>query len=330
MTKTDQALAHWLQTRSGEWQRLHSLLALQQGGRTEDVTLVTELVQKFRALGADLALARKILPHSQVTRHLETLFAEAHGTLARKPLNAGRRIKRLFVVEIPEVMTRMRSYLTGTATLFILSLAAGWLLVNQYPDLASLFASEEMVNTVQRGELWTDGLLNIMPSSILALSIMTNNIAVTLFAFVLGALYGLGTLYIIGLNGLMLGGIFAFTRQHHLDDRLFQFVVAHGIVELSIICLAGAAGVRLGEALIRPGAHTRGQAFHLAVEDTAKLLPLCALFLIGAGLIEGYISPNDSYTLVPRLVIGVGYGILLWAALSGGLWKFGSRKNNQG
>ena len=94
-----------------------------------------------------------------------------------------------------------------------------------------------MINGVERGRLWTDGLLNVAPSSLLSVGILSNNIAVSLLAFCVGVLFGLGTFYIIAMNGLMLGGIFAFTHQHGLADELFRFVIAHGVVELSVICL---------------------------------------------------------------------------------------------
>ena len=82
----------------------------------------------------------------------------------------------------------------------------------------------------------------MVPSSVLSVQILTNNIVVSLFAYCLGFLFGLGTLYILGLNGLMLGAMFAFVGQHGLAGALFRFVVAHGCVELSVMCLSGAAG----------------------------------------------------------------------------------------
>ena len=154
---------------------------------------------------------------------------------------------------------------------------------------------------------------------------MANNIMVSLFAFALGALYGLGTIYIISLNGFMLGGIFAFTANYNLAGRLFNFVIAHGVVELSVICLAGAAGIQLGHALVHPGLKTRMAAFRDAVKHAGTLLPVVVVFLVGAGIIEGYISPDDSYPLIVRVVVGVGYGILLWAVLSGRIWP--SKRN---
>jgi len=280
------------------------------------------LLRGYRSLARDVSLARSVLPDSRSTTTLQALFARAHDAIYRRPSAFWRDLRDLFVDDVPRVMGKLRGTVRATVALFAAGAVVGWLLVSSFPELASLFASEPMIEKVRQGELWTDDLLNVVPSSLLSIGIMTNNITVALFAFALGALYGLGTLYIIGMNGLMLGGIFAFTHQHGMAERLFTFVVAHGIVELSVICLAGAAGVRLGEALIRPGNQARGAAFQRAVAQAGKLLPLCALFLVGAGLIEGYVSPDDSYPLFLRVVIGVCYAVIFWGALTGDLWRF--------
>jgi uncharacterized membrane protein SpoIIM required for sporulation len=195
----------------------------------------------------------------------------------------------------------------------------GYLLVDSYPELASLFASEQMIRMVQSGKLWTDDLLNVIPSSALSWKIMTNNIAVTVFAFLLGAFYGIGTLYILGMNGMMLGAIFAFTQQYGLHMRLFEFVIAHGVVELSIIMLAGAAGLMLGEALVRPGHRPRVEAFRQVSYQAGRLIVLGVPFLVGAGLIEGFVSPNPELSLQLKVTIGLAYGLLLLLVIFGKL-----------
>ena len=200
---------------------------------------------------------------------------------------------------------------------------AGYALVDHYPELIALFASPDLIATVERGQLWTDGLLNVVPSSVLSVQILANNIVVSLFAYCAGFLFGLGTLYILGLNGLMLGAVFAFVGQHGLRDQLFSFIVAHGCVELSVMCLSGAAGAAVGEALFRPGAGGRIESFRAASLRAGKLLIACALLLVGAGLIEGYVSPNPHIALSARVAIGVGYWLLMLALLSGRL--FGRR-----
>ncbi len=154
-------------------------------------------------------------------------------------------------------MRLMRVHLLAVTLLFVIAAVAGFWLVYSFPDLIGMFASPQLIATVERGELWTDGLLNVTPSAVLSVSLLTNNIVVSVFAYCSGIIFGLGTFYLVGLNGLSLGAIFAFTGQHGLAGRLFDFVVAHGCVELSCICIAGAAGSMLGEALVRPGALTR-------------------------------------------------------------------------
>jgi uncharacterized membrane protein SpoIIM required for sporulation len=193
-------------------------------------------------------------------------------------------------------------------------------MVHTYPALIRLFASPELIATVERGELWTHSLLNVVPSSVLSLQILTNNIVVSVFAYCAGFLFGLGTFYIVGLNGLTLGAVFAFTAQHGLDGELFAFVVAHGCVEISALCLSGAAGAAVGDALIRPNTPRRADAFRAAALRSGKLLLACALLLVGTGLIEGYISPNPRFGFAMRVFIGVGYWILMVALLRG--WFF--------
>jgi uncharacterized membrane protein SpoIIM required for sporulation len=200
-------------------------------------------------------------------------------------------------------------------------------MVHTYPDLIALFASPELIATVERGQLWTEGLLNVVPSSVLSLQILTNNIVVSLFAYCAGFLFGLGTLYILGLNGLMLGAVFAFTGLHGLDHELFKFVVAHGCVEISVMCLSGAAGAAVGEALVRPGAATRVESFQVAALRSGKLILACVVLLIGSGLIEGYISPDPAFPLWARILIGVAYWILMLALLNG--WLFGRSRGRR-
>jgi len=327
--QTKNVFQKWLHSRSPRWVALNGLLKQARGAKDDGPEQVRALIKEFRGLATDLSLSRQTLGQGAITRQLEALFSQAHEVIYQRAHNLWQDLLIVYRDEIPALVTRkMRLTVGSTIALFIGTAAAGWFLVHAYPELASLFASETMINQVQAGKLWTDDMLNVVPSSLLSLRIMTNNISVALIAFVLGAFYGIGTLYIIGLNGFMLGGIFAFTRNYNLDTRLLEFVVAHGVVELSVICIAGAAGIQLGEALIRPGNRTRGDAFHHAVADAGKLLFVVVPFLVGAGLIEGYVSPNDLFTMRARLLIGITYGILLWAVLTGWAWRWGSRRKS--
>lgn len=316
----DKALRSWLERRLGVWQRLATLSARLTRTRAADVAEAVEMAQGYRTVARDLALARRVMPESRTRGALETLYASLHAGLHRPPHRWRSDARRLLRDDIPQIMRELRTHLIWVTLLFLLSGAAGAWLVHTYPELIALFASEEMIQTVEDGELWTDQILNVTPSSVVSIRILANNVTVTLFAFAAGIFFGLGTFYIMALNGLMLGAVFAFTAQHDLAMRLFNFVVAHGLVELSVICIAGAAGAGLGEALVRPGEHTRREAFQAASARIGKLLVPCALLLIGCGFIEGYISPDPSFPLASRVVIGVGYWLLMIATFRGDLF----------
>ena len=311
--RSKQALAHWLKSRGSQWQILEQTLNTTTPGT--EAGDARQVISGFRALLADMAMAKQQLPNSPITRYLESLFIRYHEVIHRPPRHFTNQMTELYCREIPGLMRSMHSALLFTLIAFALSIAAGWLLVYHFPELAALFASTEMINHVESGKLWTDGLLNIMPSSILSISIITNNITVSLFAFAMGALYGLGTLYVITLNGLMLGGIFAFTDRHQLSHDLFKFIVAHGVVELSVIVIAAAMGLRLGEALIRPGGRNRTEAFHAVTMTTGKIMLATVPFLVIAGLIEGFVSPDPRFGLGDRLTIGGSTGAIFWSLM---------------
>jgi len=320
VARNDRALSDWPEQRLPEWRQAAERLDRIEKSRASPADEILTAVHSYGEIARDLTVVRRVSPGGKVTRFLQQLFARYHRALHKKPGSAGQALRDLFLTDAVEIVASMRQQIFSVTLLFVGSGLAGWWLVSTYPELASLLASESMINGAARGELWTDDLLNVVPSSWLALSILTNNIMVTLFAASLGVLYGLGTIYIISLNGLMIGGIFAMVAQYRLAGRLFEFVIAHGVVELSVICVAGAIGVTLGASIARPGNLTRARSFQRASTRAAKLIFVCAVFLVGAGIIEGYISPDPSYPLSFKVLVGVVY-FMIFAAVLGGLPK---------
>lgn len=319
----DRLTANWIERRTSSWQDTEASLEALEDRKPVSTDQALTAMRQYPELARDLALARRAAPNSTLTRHLQRLYSRLHRVIFRKPSSLRRVLIRTFSRDAAQAADRIRLHIASVTFGFVLAGFAGWWLVSTYPELATLFASEEMIEKVQGGELWTDNLLNIMPSALLSVSIFTNNIVVTLTAVSLGVLYGLGTLYIMGLNGLMLGGIFAFTAQHGLAGRLFEFVTAHGFVELSVIAIGGAIGFYIGECIARPGHQGRIESFRRAVSEMSPLIVVCVVFLVGAGLIEGYISPDDRFPLSMRLSIGLAYWLLLALVLTGPLFRRG-------
>jgi uncharacterized membrane protein SpoIIM required for sporulation/uncharacterized RDD family membrane protein YckC len=292
-------------------------------GRALDEADANRMIEDYRLLAHDLARERRAGAKTAAHEYLEAAYARAHATLHYSAWHPGDALLSLFRDQLPAVVQWLKPHILWVTLLFVLSVFAGGWMVHTYPALIRLFASPELIATVERGELWTHSLLNVVPSSVLSLQILTNNIVVSIFAYCAGFLFGLGTFYIVGLNGVMLGAVFAFTAQHGLDGELFSFIVAHGCVEISVMCLSGAAGAAVGEALIRPDTARRADAFRTAALRSGKLLLACAVLLVGAGLIEGYVSPDPRFPFWTRVVIGVAYWFVMVALLRG--WFFGRR-----
>ena len=313
-------LQAWATSRIAAWSDLGSILDALERKRDHTVTETLRAIELYRALGRDLSIVRRTLPASRMTRALAQSYARLHGVIYRKPHNWREGLRTLFRDEIPQVVHELRGAIQFVALIFALTTAAGWWLVNTYPELIGLVASEQMINGVESGKLWTEDILNIAPSSVLSVSILANNIDVSIFAFVVGVFFGLGTFYIIAMNGFMLGAIFAFTHQNGMAGELLKFVVAHGMVELSVICVAGAAGMMLGESLIRPTHATRRESFRHAASKTSKVLLLCALLLVVCGFIEGYVSPDPDFPMLNRVIVGFGWWIVMVGAFTGRLF----------
>jgi len=317
------ALTVSLLQRADLWRQAERRARRLARGRGDDAADATRLADDYRLLAHDLARVRVLMPDSRTREFLEAAYARAHATLHHGAWRIGSAVLTLLREELPAVVRWLSPYILWSTAIFALAVIGGYALVWRYPELIALFASPDLIASVERGQLWTEGLLNIVPSSVLSVQILANNIVDSLFAYCAGFLFGLGTVYILGLNGLMLGAVFAFVSLHGLRAQLLTFIVAHGCVELSVMCLSGAAGAAVGEALIRPAQAGRIESFRVAALRSGKLLFACALLLVGSGMLEGYVSPNPRFALWARVAIGVSYWLVMIALLSG--WLFGRR-----
>lgn len=318
-TNSDSDAAIWVRAHAEQWQALavDTATAAHRSQVTAEEALRT--LRAYRILARHLATVRELMPVSRLAGLLGRTCAQLHTAVNRPPRVTRSRWASLFRDDIPKAAASVRTLAVWLAALLAASAFAGWWLINAHPDLVSLIASPQMIDGVEHGHLWTYRILNIAPPTMLSARIFSNNVVVTLGAFCFGTLFGLGAFYMIALNGLMLGGLLAFTHQHGLGLGLLKFTLAHGFVELSVVCLAAAAGTALGESLIRPQYATRAESLRRRAAELAPLLLACALLLLGSGLIEGFISPHRALSIPTRLAIGLGYWTLMLLWLSGRL-----------
>lgn len=305
--------AAFIQRRQADWRQLEALLGQVDGPNValspEDVR---ELGLLYRAAVSDLALAQRDYPNQPLTQYLNRLVARGHASLYRSEPLAIRRIVRYLTHGLPQTYRRLWVFVALAGVLMFGPALGSGLLVAAQPELARIVlpaGAQDVIPIIEDGELWTDIPIEERPYA--SAFIMRNNIQVSILAFGGGVLLGLLSLYVLVTNGLMLGGLLGLTQHYGLAGGLWDFIIAHGVVELSVICIAGAAGLRLGWAILQPGLLRRRDALAAAARDALKLLLPCVPLLIGAGLIEGFISPNADIPFTVKLGIGLATGALL-------------------
>jgi uncharacterized membrane protein SpoIIM required for sporulation len=310
-------MRRWIGTRAGIWRGLAQKVQALRSSRRATVEESLGALDAYRSVARDLATARRVMPASRTAAGLESLYTQLHALINRRPRSGTAGLLTLLRVDIPVAARALRGHILSMAALMAIAALAGWWLVTTFPTLISIFASEPMIEKVEQGHLWTESMISVAPSSIVSIGIFTNNIVVSILAFCFGIFFGLGTLYLIAFNGLMLGAAFAFVHQYQLAGALFQFIIAHGPVELSVICISGACGVALGESVIRPRAESRRDSFQACAHRVGPLLLLCAALLVGCGFIEGFVSPDPAFPLASRTIIGVSYWLVMCGLMSG-------------
>ena len=106
-------------------------------------------------------------------------------------------------------------------------------------------------------------------------------------------------------------------------QTFWSFVIGHGAFELTAVTFAGAAGLKLGWALLAPGRLSRGEALRQAAAKAIQLVAGVILLLLVAAFVEGYWS---SLTRFPATVkYGVGAALCL---LVGSYFLFAGRQRH--
>lgn len=313
----------FITTKHASWERLTQLIRTAQSNIVAlQASDLQELGRLYRQATSDLAQARRDYPGHQVTIYLNDLVAQGHNAIYRERSSALNKTKEYFTELLPRTFRQTWPFTLAAFMVFFIPALIGWIIAARDPNqgLALMPDLTGAVHNIQtRTEWWRD--LN-EANGAGATVILTNNIYVSFQAFVGGLSIGIFTIYALYYNGLMFGVLTGAAHNMDFASNLWNFVIAHGVVELSIIFIAGGAGFQLAWAILRPGLLSRRTALLAASRRAFILSGAIIMFLILAGLIEGFISPSYLpfwFKLAVGLLSGAGmYSYLLLAGRKSG------------
>ncbi len=269
--------------RRGEWDRLDELSRRRRLGGAE----ADELVTRYRAASADLAELKTSAGRTPEGDYLSTLLSRARLRLTGTPDNVLRQVPRFFLRQLPAALYRLRYTTLAIAIGFVAvaALVAAWVA----RDPAALAAMGSQAQLQQYAENDFTQYYSENPAAVFAGTVWTNNAWIAAQCVLFG-ITGLWPVMVLVQNAVGVGTaaavLFAFDR----GDVFLLHIAPHGLLELTSIFVAGAAGLHIFWAWVAPGRRGRGEAVAAAGRSLATVAIGLVFALALSGLIEGFVT----------------------------------------
>lgn len=281
------------------WDRLDALVKRR---RTLTGAEVDELVELYQRVSTHLSMLRSGSTDSVLVGRLSTLVARARTAVTGAHAPLWSEFARFWTVSFPVVAYRAWRWWLGSAVAFfvVATIIGIWVAYN--PEVQSAIGTpteiDDLVNT-QFAAYYSEN-----PAGSFALRVWVNNSWVAAQCIGFSILLGLPIPYILFQNAANLGVSGGLMFHHGKGDIFLGLLTPHGLLELTAVFLAAAAGMRLGWMVISPGNRPRGQV--LAEQGRAVVAVAVGLVvvLLVSGLIEALVTPSPFPTSV-RIAIGV-------------------------
>jgi len=298
-------------THQYSWSRLADLTARAQKLKQMSAAELDELVSLYQRASSHLAHARVAYGADEaVVGRLTFLVAEAHGVLYQhRETDVRRSISRFVTLTFPASVWSIRWYIVISALLTLVPWAVFQIWIGISPDAFQL-TGDEAVRQAYIDEDF-ESYYSSQPAQNFAGQVFLNNIRVAILAFASGVLLCVFTAAILVYNGAnvgMAGGLFTHVGEW---ERFWGLILPHGLLEISAVIVAGAAGLRLGWAVIAPGNRTRWAALTALGPMVGNVVIGLVIAFAVAGIIEGFVTGRPWPTSL-RVAIGVVAFVAFW------------------
>jgi uncharacterized membrane protein SpoIIM required for sporulation len=275
----------------------------------KDPERVTEL---FIETTDDLSYSRTFYSNRSVRVYLNGIAQQVYQVIYKNKKREKNAFLNFWRQDLPNALWYNRNAIYFAFILFISGVAIGLLSSMYYPDFAKIIMGEQYIEMTKANIEKGDPMAVYKSSEPIGMffEIGLNNIIVSSIVFVAGLMFGVGTMYYLLYNAIMVGAFIYFFIERDLFRESFLAIMLHGTLELSMIVMAGAAGFALSRGLLFPGTYSRGQALIQSARDGVKMLIGVIVLLIYAAFIESFLTRHTDMGDWLRLLI-----ILMSAAL---------------
>jgi uncharacterized membrane protein SpoIIM required for sporulation len=283
-----------------------------------------DVPQAYRRVCQHLALARDRQYSPELVDRLNRLALRGHHLLygARTRRGAAQGLEFL-LGGFPRLVREEGGFVAAAALLFFGPVLALIAVLQAYPDFiyylvepASLARFQEMYDPANKRL----GLREADDNVAMFGFYIFNNVKIGFQTFATGLAFGLGTLFYLVFNGVMIGAIAGYLTGIGYGTPFWSFVSGHSALELVAIAISGAAGLRLGAAVVAPGARSRKAALVAAARPAVRLMYGAAAMFFAAAFIEAFWSPLTAFPPQTKYAVGA----IVWAVVIGWL-AFGGR-----
>lgn len=319
--------AAFVRQNKDKWVKYESLL---QNNRKLSPERLSDI---YVELSDDLSYSKTFYPKSNTTRYLNGLTSGAHQKIYRSKKESGNRIITFFTQEFPAEFHKHQKQLLLSFSIF-----AVFSLIGAYSSSAdAAFVRSIMGDAYVNMTL--ENIANDDPMAVykkasetdMFLGITINNIKVSLMAFSFGVLAGIGTVFLLMQNAVMLGSFQYFFYDKGLLWESARTIWIHGTIEISVIIVAGCAGLVIGKSILFPGTYSRLKSFTMGIKDGLKIVVSTIPFFIIAGFLEGFVTRITSMPdWLAILIILASLALILFYYVYYPLYLLKKSKNEPG
>ena len=260
-----------------------------------------KLADLYIEITDDLSYAKTFYPNSNTAKYLNEIASKAHQKIYKSKKEGKNRLISFFKTEAPLVLYKHQKQLFIAFIVFVFFTFVGMYSSANDGNFVRLILGDQYVNmtleNIEKGDPMA--VYKQANEADMFIGITINNIKVAMYAFLLGILFSVGTLYIMMQNGIMLGSFLYFFYDKGLLWESSRTIWIHGTIEISVIVIAGCAGLVLGNSLLFPKTYTRLEAFKRSFKQGLKIMVSTVPFFIIAGFLEGFVT---RHTEMPDLL----------------------------